>query len=506
MHTKGFAQTVIMMSCLRIHRRWAVSAMQRSCCYLAVGLTVLVAGCGKGPQAEFSLREETTDLIPEAQKVVKTTLKEKFGSPHELIAWQRFPVNYGGVKGSVTEVAAEGKSVVVEWDGDATQVAKDAPLIWVSGARTGEKTSVGSVATYDAAKKELTWTGGSDPAPVAGDKLVIGFGKSLQTGRAVYMKNCMHCHGVSGDGNGPTAQYLNPLPRDYRSGVFKFTSTLGPEKPTRDDLNRVIKYGIPGTYMPSFLWLGDKETESVIEYIRWLAIRGEFESRVDNDLAGDFSQKTIEAAAAKAKANYDAAKGKEKPEKPQSAAAAKSAAKDKFAEYLKTDVPELIDGSAKFIAEAWAHSEEVESLIVPSVARVTDDAASRERGRRLYLSDKGKCYTCHGIQGRGDGAATEDFWKKPGSEEYYTKRGLHDTWGKPLQPRNLTLGQYRGGRRPVDVFRRIYAGIKGTPMPGFGRTALKDEEIWDVVNFVMSLQYESTPTKAKAAEHVVHSK
>jgi len=206
---------------------------------LAVGLTVLVAGCGKGPQSEFSLREETTDLIPDAQKVVKATLKEKFGTPHELVAWQRFPVNYGGVKGTVTEVAAEGKGVVVEWEGDAAGVTHGAPLIWASGARSAEKTSVGSVDKYDAAKKELTWTGGSDPAPAVGDKLVIGFGTALQTGRAVYMKNCMHCHGVSGDGNGPTAQYLNPLPRDYRSGLFKFTSTLGPEKPTRDDLSRM---------------------------------------------------------------------------------------------------------------------------------------------------------------------------------------------------------------------------------------------------------------------------
>jgi len=76
-----------------------------------------------------------------------------------------------------------------------------------------------------------------------------------------------------------------------------------------------------------------------------------------------------------------------------------------------------------------------------------------------------------------------------------------------LQPRNLTLGQYRGGRRPVDIFRRVYAGIKGTPMPAFGRTALKDDEIWDVVNYVMSLPYQSAPsTKAASTEHVAANK
>lgn len=486
---------------------------------MAVGIAVLVSGCGKGPQAEFSLRNETTDLIPDAQKAVKTALKDKFGTPHELIAWQRLPVNYGGVRGSVTEVSPEGNGVVVEWDGDAAGVVTDAPLLWVTGARAGEETSAGSVASYDAATKKLTWTGAVEPAPVAGDKLVIGFGQSLQSGRAVYMKNCMHCHGVSGDGAGPTAQYLNPLPRDYRLGFFKFTSTLTPEKPTRDDLTRIIKNGIPGTYMPSFLWLGEKETESVVEYIRWLSMRGDFENRLDNDLASDYSQSTIEEEAAKAKRDfaaakkaYDETKEGEKPADPPSAGSLKSAARDSFAEYLKSDFPDTIDGSATTIAEAWAHSEEEESLIVPSVARVTDDAASRERGRRLYLSDTGKCYTCHGVTGRGDGGATEDFWpkttSKPGVKEFYARRGLHDVWGQPLQPRNLTLGQYRGGRRPIDVFRRIYAGIKGTPMPGFGRTALKDDQIWDIVNYVMSLQYEATPPKATAtpAEHVVHAK
>jgi mono/diheme cytochrome c family protein len=77
---------------------------------------------------------------------------------------------------------------------------------------------------------------------------------------------------------------------------------------------------------------------------------------------------------------------------------------------------------------------------------------------------------------------------------------LHDEWGNQLKPRNLTLGQYRGGRRPVDLFRRVYAGIKGTPMPAFGGTALKDNEIWDLVNYVMSLPYASRqPSSAPAA-------
>jgi mono/diheme cytochrome c family protein len=506
---------------------------------------MLVAGCGQGPQAEFSLRATTEDLLPDAQKAAKKALKDAFGTPNELVAWKRFPVNYGGVNGTVGEPVAGGRGVTATWDGDAAEVITGAPLMWLTGPRADGKTSADSVAKYDPTTKQLTWSGSAEPAPAAGDKFVVGFGQTLQAGRHVYMKNCMHCHGVSGDGAGPTAKYLNPLPRDYRLGLFKFTSTLNPEKPTRDDLTRIVKYGIPGTYMPSFLWLGDKETVSVVDYVRWLAMRGEFEKRLAEDLTGDYSQKSVDAAAKKAldayneqiaaaqhwdeRAKLAAAAGSEeklaefdkkhpsikdltekpaKPEKAKTVNTLKNEAKAAFAEYEKEEFATLIDETATVIAGRWTQGEDPASLVVPSVARVTDDAASRERGRRIYLSDKGKCYTCHGIQGRGDGTSTEEFWKVEGTSEFYPRRGLHDAWGNPLPPRNLTLGQYRGGRRPVDVFRRIYAGIKGTPMPAFGKTALKDEEIWDVVNYVMSLQYQSAPgpAKAKSADHVATSK
>ena len=38
----------------------------------------------------------------------------------------------------------------------------------------------------------------------------------------LYRKHCVHCHGITGDGRGPTALFLNPYPRDYRQGVYKF--------------------------------------------------------------------------------------------------------------------------------------------------------------------------------------------------------------------------------------------------------------------------------------------
>ena len=47
----------------------------------------------------------------------------------------------------------------------------------------------------------------------------------LKRGVEVYSRYCIQCHGSTGDGNGVAAAYMIPKPRDYRAGIFKFTST-----------------------------------------------------------------------------------------------------------------------------------------------------------------------------------------------------------------------------------------------------------------------------------------
>lgn len=59
------------------------------------------------------------------------------------------------------------------------------------------------------------------------------FGEYQEGGYGLYRKHCLHCHGVSGAGDGPTSTFLFPRPRDYRPGKFKFTSTPNGSKPTR---------------------------------------------------------------------------------------------------------------------------------------------------------------------------------------------------------------------------------------------------------------------------------
>ena len=65
--------------------------------------------------------------------------------------------------------------------------------------------------------------------------------------RGLYRQHCVHCHGINGDGAGPTASFLTPYPRDYRKGIYKFKSTQRGNRPTTADLERTLRQGIPGT-------------------------------------------------------------------------------------------------------------------------------------------------------------------------------------------------------------------------------------------------------------------
>ncbi len=44
-------------------------------------------------------------------------------------------------------------------------------------------------------------------------------------GKSVYEIYCQSCHGPGGDGQGPIGKNLNPPPRDFTAGDFKFGGT-----------------------------------------------------------------------------------------------------------------------------------------------------------------------------------------------------------------------------------------------------------------------------------------
>lgn len=255
---------------------------------------------------------------------------------------------------------------------------------------------------------------------------------TLAKGASLYRLHCLHCHGLSGNGRGPTAPWVNPHPRDYRLGVFKFTSssqTQSARKPRRDDLKRTIREGVEGTSMPSFSLLPPEEIEALTSYVIHLSIRGEVEYTAIKDL---MTPGTEDMPA--------------------------SGNKDAMDTFIK-------ENELPFVAKLWVEAQG--KTIVPEGTFPQDMQASAKRGQALFQAG---CIACHEDYGRKDHL-------------------LFDVWGTVVRPADLTRGVYRGGRRPIDLYWRVHGGIAGVNMPEPSGGPDKSRDVWDLVNFVRILPY-----------------
>jgi mono/diheme cytochrome c family protein len=267
--------------------------------------------------------------------------------------------------------------------------------------------------------------------------------KALAQGSALYRLHCLHCHGLTGNGRGPTAPWVNPHPRDYRQGIFKFTSTVGgnERKPRREDLLRTVRQGVEGTSMPSFGLLPEDDQEALVSYVIHLSLRGNVEFNVMQGLLGG----SIEPGD------------------------------------VKSAVPDTLEGLVAF----WTTSADEKHLIKPDARFPLPSGDERrqsvERGWALFR-DPGAagCIGCH---------------------KDYGRQGLlfFDSWGTIGRPTDLTTGVYRGGRRRIDLYWRMFNGVNGSNMPAFGPLLASEEYkakerrdgIWDLVNFLEVLPYKA---------------
>jgi len=212
----------------------------------------------------------------------------------------------------------------------------------------------------------------------------------------VYMKRCAHCHGEEGDGEGPAAEFMYPLPRDFTLAVFKYKTTHADDEfPTDDDFRKTILEGLPGTSMPGWKsLLNPAEVDAMIKLIK------------------------------------------------------------QFGEW---------------------DEEEIENVPIDQGTVVASSSESIARGEKLFVK---ACVQCHGEEGRGN---------------ITSGKKLKDDWENRVWPRNLTHPQtWRATLTAEDVFDRVSAGIRGTPMPEH-TTTMKTNDRWDVANYVMTLRDNSVP-------------
>ncbi len=95
---------------------------------------------------------------------------------------------------------------------------------------------------------------------------------NAETGHAMYLQNCVECHGIKGDGEGPRAYFIFPRPRNFlrENSLKRFN---------RPALYTSISKGKLGTEMPSWdLVLTPQQIADISEYV--------FQAFIHTDPAG----------------------------------------------------------------------------------------------------------------------------------------------------------------------------------------------------------------------------
>ncbi len=340
-------------------------------------------------------------------------------------------------------------------------------------------------------------------ALISMENLNTASGPVMEEGRGLYRKHCADCHGVTGNGRGPTAAIINPYPRDYRAGIFKFKTTTRGSKPLREDLAKSIRLGIAGTAMKPIAGLSEEGVQALTDYVIYLSWRGEVERTIIDLAIFDLDLE-----------------GGDRIVNPQLMESTNEEDQKTFAEQW-----EVIEDTVTEVGTAWLDSVDnvVEVPEAPAEIPVANDhtefvklasgpeadavAKSVQRGRELFKGKIASCSKCHGEDGLGNGQTTDyDEWTK----DWTSRIGLDPLKHEALipllargalppltiHPRNFAEGYFRGGDKASDLWIRIVQGIEGTPMPAatFVAGEFEQQDVWHLINFIRSLQKDAEVT------------
>lgn len=300
----------------------------------------------------------------------------------------------------------------------------------------------------------------------------------LSEGSKLYRRLCVQCHGLAGDGVGASSAWLSPSPRDLRTGDFKFISSAEHKlasgfqplkaRPRHEDIMRSLRSGLEGTSMPSFAILGEESLDAIAAYVIHLSIRGELEFTILNGALRQ-DRDTLQAVA-KAPDQEELIRYKkllsttlewEDPEADVDDFVAKQSSPS-----IKAYAEKYLDRVLREYSAANKNPLQVPPYPYPENQPVP--AASIAAGHTLF---KAQCVNCHADYGRQSDLRFE-------------------VWGSVVRPANLTQSQYKGGRRPVDLYYRIARGIPPCAMP---KANLGENDPgragWDLVNFLQALPH-----------------
>ena len=321
---------------------------------------------------------------------------------------------------------------------------------------------------------------------------------------ALYTEYCAVCHGDNGDGKTRARFGLNPPPRD-------FTSARAWEELTPERMRTSIRYGRPGTGMVA--WekkFSSEQIDGLIEYIRSQFMHPpasqtlaqehpQIPSQTSSPQAHPqgHSQEALPQSGPQdgarlykkhcAACHGDRGSGAQwtqytlnPPPRDFTAAAAQA---ELSRERMITSVTYGRPGTAMMSFKKRLTAEQIAYVVdyirhdfmkitdeVPATASTKPPAdmslafphnliGNVERGRQFYTHN---CFTCHGLQGLGNGPRSGFISPRP---------------------RNFTAANSRRYLNRPNLFLAISRGKQGTPMPAWA-TVLSDQQIADVAEYV----------------------
>jgi mono/diheme cytochrome c family protein len=329
--------------------------------------------------------------------------------------------------------------------------------------------------------------------------------ETLDQGKAIFIRECMVCHGDAGRGNGPYRTGLQPSPPDFGDGSY------GSDYTDADYFWRISE-GLPWSAMPTWkLRYSEEDRWKVVHYIRAIFTQTETPPTAPPEgqdfLFPDIYQtQTMPADASYARgklvflqncahchglagdgtgwdgaylnptpANFHDMAGKEMGPQAQGEHLAKvtfgiqDTAMPTWGEWLPQD--QRWD-AVKFLMDTWMMGKAQMTSSVYGDGAVAADYAtlsqdnwigeghviSPTHGAELFGT---YCATCHGDQGQGNGPGTQN----------------NASGGPAASPADMS--------QPY-IFWRISEGVPGSQMPPF-QWLLPESDIWDITVHVQDL-------------------
>ena len=123
----------------------------------------------------------------------------------------------------------------------------------------------------------------------------------------------------------------------------------------------------------------------------------------------------------------------------------------------------------QFSSDRFGSTPDVTVLPEPMIPVSSNSIA---QGRLVYVAME--CHSCHGMDGRGTGATTNE---------------LQDSRGMLIASTDLTFPRsFKNGGTARDIVRTLWTGLDGTPMPSYeSQLQERPEDVWHLANYILSL-------------------